>query len=182
MAARNVLKLGNPLLRQTSVALTEEEVATKDFKKLVKDMFDTMKLENGVGLAAPQIGVLKRLVVIGAEKSERYPNTDDLQEEVLINPVLTPLAPPKEGFWEGCLSVPGMRGLVERPFRIKMEWYDMKWNRHVGEFEGFRAIVYQHECDHLDGVLYVDRLKDPRQFGFTDELENSGTSKGKELD
>ena len=130
MAARKVLRLGDPVLRKMSQAITEDETKTKEFKKLIKDMFDTMKFENGVGLAAPQIGVLKRLVVVGVENSERYPGTPDIEERILINPVITALAPPGAGFWEGCLSVPGMRGLVERPNKIKIEWYDEKWNHH----------------------------------------------------
>ena len=101
MAARKVLRLGDPALRKISQAITEDETKTKEFKKLIKDMFDTMKFENGVGLAAPQIGVLKRLVVVGVENSERYPGTPDIKEEILINPVITPLSPVGEGFWEG---------------------------------------------------------------------------------
>lgn len=174
MAARKVLRLGDPVLRKISQAITEDETKTKEFKKLIKDMFDTMKFENGVGLAAPQIGVLKRLVVVGVENSERYPGTPDIEERILINPVITALAPPGAGFWEGCLSVPGMRGLVERPNKIKIEWYDEKWNHHSEIVEGYRAIVFQHECDHLDGVLYVDRLKDIKLFGYTDVIDTQG--------
>lgn len=177
MAARQVLKLGNPILRNISQPVTEDEVNTKEFKKLIKDMFDTMKFQNGVGLAAPQIGVLKRLVVVGSEEdSERYPDSPAVKPGVIINPVITPLANPIDGkgFWEGCLSVPGMRGYIERPPKIKIEWHDEKWNFHSEVFEGFPAIVYQHECDHLDGILYVDRLKDTRLFGFTDAVETEG--------
>lgn len=174
MAARKVLRLGDPELRKISQEVTEDECKTKEFKKIIKDMFDTMKFESGVGLAAPQIGVLKRLVVVGVEKSERYPGTPDIKEEVIINPVITPLEPKGEGFWEGCLSVPGMRGLVERPNKIKMEWQDEKWKHHTEIIEGYRAIVYQHECDHLDGILYVDRLKDTKLFGYTDIIDTQG--------
>jgi peptide deformylase len=178
MAARKVLKLGDPVLRKISQEVTEDETKTKEFKKLIKDMFDTMKFESGVGLAAPQIGVLKRLVVVGVENSNRYPGTPDISEEVLINPVITPLTKAGDGFWEGCLSVPGMRGLVERPDKIKMEWYDEKWKHHSEIIEGYKAIVFQHECDHLDGILYVDRLKDTKLFGFTDVID----TQDKELD
>jgi peptide deformylase len=178
MAARKVLKLGDPILRQKSIEITEDEVRTKEFKKLIRDMFDTMKFENGVGLAAPQIGILKKIVVVGYSDNERYPDEDNFPEQILINPVITPLDPPKEGYWEGCLSVPGMRGFVERPSKIQLDWYDEKWNKHSEIIQGFKAIVYQHECDHLDGVLYVDRLKDTKLFGFTDVID----TKGKDLD
>jgi peptide deformylase len=181
MAVRKVLKLGNPELRKISQPVDEAEIGTKEFKKLLKDMFETMRYENGVGLAAPQIGVLKRLVVIGTEEENpRYPKSEKLISHILINPVITHLAPAKDGngFWEGCLSVPGMRGYVERPEKIQIEYYDEKWNKVQKIVEGFQAIVYQHECDHLDGILYVDRLKSPRLFGFTDEVETVG----KELD
>lgn len=181
MAVRNVLKLGNPELRKISVPVDENEVGTKEFKKLIKEMFETMRYENGIGLAAPQIGVLKRLVVIGTEEENpRYPKAGRLKDHILINPIITPLNSPKEGegFWEGCLSVPGMRGYIERPNKIQIEYFDEKWNKIQKTIEGFQAIVYQHECDHLDGVLYVDRLKSPKLFGFTDEVD----TEGKEID
>jgi peptide deformylase len=179
MAVRRVLKLGNPTLRKKSLPVEESEVGTKEFKKLIGDLFDTMRFEKGVGLAAPQIGVLKRIVVVGKEEeNERYPDTPKIIDQILINPVIIPMGPPKDGFWEGCLSLPGMRGYVERPAKIKLEYYDEKWKFHSQLIEDFNAIVYQHECDHLDGVLYIDRIKDPKMFGYTDEIE----TKGKELD
>ncbi|MCB1193836.1 MAG: peptide deformylase [Leptospiraceae bacterium] len=171
MSVLKVLKIGNPLLRKKSLDISETEVATKEFKKLVRDMFDTMRYEGGVGLAAPQIGILKRVVVVGAENNEKYENSGEIPEHVLINPIITPLESSLRGFWEGCLSVPEMRGYVERPSKIKMEWYDHKWNFHSEVIEGFRAVVYQHECDHLDGIIYVDRLKDTKLFGYLDSLE-----------
>ena len=119
MAIRKVLKLGDPLLRKLSEDVLEDEVTTKDFKRLVRDMFDTMKHEKGVGLAAPQIGILKKIVVIG-EEPERYEEAAGIPLHVIINPKITPLEKATEkGFWEGCLSVPGMRGYVERPRKIK---------------------------------------------------------------
>ncbi|MCB1177045.1 MAG: peptide deformylase [Leptospiraceae bacterium] len=181
MAVKKVLRLGNPELRKVSQPIEESEVGTKEFKRIIRDMFETMRFESGIGLAAPQIGILKRLVVIGSEEENpRYPKADRLTDHILINPVITHLEPSKEGdgFWEGCLSVPGMRGYVERPEKIQIEYYDEKWNHIKKIVEGFPAIVYQHECDHLDGVLYVDRLKDPRLFGFTEEMN----TEGKELD
>ena len=179
MAARKVLRLGNPILREKSVEVTEEEVRTKEFKKLVGDMFDTMRFENGVGLAAPQIGVLKKLVIVGIEEDNpRYPDAPRIKEQILINPKITPLAGNGKGYWEGCLSVPGMRGFVERPYKIRVEYRDLKWKEHSEIIEGFPAIVYQHECDHLEGILYVDRLKSSKLFGYTEEVD----TKGDELD
>ena len=110
-------------------------------------------------------------MVVGAENNEKYENSPDIPEHVLINTIITPLEAPLRGFWEGCLSVPGMRGYVERPSKIKMEWFDQKWNFYSKIIEGFRAVVYQHECDHLDGIIYVDRLKDTKLFGYLDTLE-----------
>jgi peptide deformylase len=177
MAVLKVLRMGNPLLRKRSEEVSEDEIRTKEFKRLIRDMFDTMRHQIGIGLAAPQIGILKRVVVIGTEEENpRYPKAPRLTDHILINPVLTPLNQPKEGdgFWEGCLSVPGMRGYVERPSKLQIEYFDEKWNHIKKTVEGFPAIVYQHECDHLDGVLYVDRLKTPTMFGFTEEMDTGG--------
>lgn len=177
MAVRNILRLGNPLLRKKSEEIPPELIRSKEVKDLVRDMFDSMKAASGIGLAAPQIGVLKRIVIVGYENTERYPEIKfDRKEEgyayrVLINPELEVLTDEKIGFWEGCLSVPGMRGYVERPRRIKLRFYDLEENYHEEIIEDFEAIVVQHECDHLDGILYVDRLKDTRLFGFDEELE-----------
>jgi peptide deformylase len=135
-------------------------------------MFETMRSADGVGLAAPQIGILKKLVVVGAEDNSRYPDSPSVKEQIIINPVITPLTEEKDGYWEGCLSVPGMRGLVERPKKIKMEYRNEKFEEKIEIIEGFRAIVMQHECDHLFGTLYVDRLKDPKLFGYNEELDS----------
>lgn len=178
MAVRPILRIGNPILRQLSEDISEEEVKTKDFKKLIRDMFETMRFANGVGLAAPQIGVLKKLVVIGAEENPRYPSEDDIPEQIIINPVIKPLTTKLDGFWEGCLSVPGMRGFVERPNHIHISYRDEKFNLIEQEIQGFKAVVLQHECDHLFGKLYVDRLKSTELFGFNEEID----TKGKDLD
>lgn len=178
MSVLKVLKIGNPLLRKRSFEVKEDEIRTKEFKKLIRDMFDTMHHENGIGLAAPQVGVLKRVVIVGSEEENpRYPDAPLIREQILINPVIQTLEEPKagQGYWEGCLSVPGMRGYVERSQKIKLQYFDEKWQFHELVVEGFPAVVYQHECDHLDGILYVDRLKDTKLFGFTDELENNGS-------
>lgn len=178
MSARKVLKLGDPTLRNISIEVTEDEVNTKEFKKLLKDMFDTMQYENGVGLAAPQVGIFKRIVIIG-ESSDRYNQSIPIKSHILINPKVIKLDSPIRGFWEGCLSVPGMRGYVERPSKIQADWFDEKWNHYSEIITGFRAIVYQHECDHLDGILYVDKLKNSKMFGYTDTLD---IPEDKELD
>lgn len=169
MSVRKVLRAGHPTLRKLSNDVAEEEINTKEFKKLLRDMFDTMNHENGIGLAAPQIGVLKKIVVVG-QKSDRYEEENDLRPHVLINPQITALDSPPKEFWEGCLSLPGMRGLVIRPSKIHMQWQDEKWNSHSETIEGFRAVVYQHECDHLFGTLYIDKLKDTRLFGYNDSI------------
>lgn len=158
-------------MRQRSEAIPENEIASKETKKLARDMFDTMLDAEGLGLAAPQIGVLKRLVVVGFSRSERYPDLEtEMERQVLINPKIETLEKAPLGFWEGCLSLPGMRGYVERPSKIKLSYYNEKEEFLEKIVEGFDAVVYQHECDHLEGILYIDRLKDPRLFGFNEEL------------
>ncbi|XDD48660.1 peptide deformylase [Leptospira sp. WS92.C1] len=174
MSVRKILRMGDPILRQISEPVSEDEIQTKEFKKLIRDMFDTMRHADGVGLAAPQIGILKQIVVVGSEDNERYPGTPDVPDRVILNPIITPLTQDSSGFWEGCLSVPGMRGYVERPNQIRMEWMDEKGNKFDEVIEGYKAVVYQHECDHLAGILYVDRLKDTKQFGFNDTLDSGG--------
>ncbi|WCL47839.1 peptide deformylase [Leptospira sp. GIMC2001] len=179
MPIKKILRIGNPLLRQTSADVTEDEVNTKEFKKLIRDMFETMKYADGVGLAAPQVGILKKIVVIGNEpEPTRYKNAPEVPQQIILNPVIEHLTDDTDGFWEGCLSVPGMRGYVERPNRIRMTWRDEKFNEYSEEISGYKAIVLQHECDHLFGVLYVDRLKSPKLFGYNEEIDTLG----KELD
>ncbi len=177
MAIKYILKAGNPLLRQKSVDVPITEIQSKEIKDLVKDMFDSMKAANGIGLAAPQIGVLKRIVIVGFEPSPRYPERKisekdmEVQYKVLINPQIEILTDEVMGNWEGCLSVPGMRGYVERPRKIKLKYYDLSEEVHEEIVEDFDAVVVQHECDHLDGILYIDRLKDSRLFGFEEEFD-----------
>lgn len=175
MAVRKILRMGNPLLRKLSEDVTEDEIHTKDFKRLIRDMFETMDSADGVGLAAPQIGVLKKLVVVGsAPDPKRYEGAPEVPKQIILNPVITPLEEPKEGYWEGCLSVPGMRGYVERPYSIRMQWRDESFRTKEEVIQGFRAIVMQHECDHLFGILYVDRLKSSKMFGFNEDVDTEG--------
>lgn len=172
MAVRPILRIGDPRLRQVSAPVTEFD--TPELHALIRDMFDTMEAADGAGLAAPQIGVMERIMIFGVDATPRYPDVEAVPTTVLINPEYDVVDSRQEGFWEGCLSVPGMRGFVERPAGIRYRGLDSYGKAIEREADGFHAIVFQHEYDHLDGVLYPDRLADPRQFGFVDELAESG--------
>jgi len=171
MAIKNVLRIGDPALNMPSSPVTEDDY--KKIHTIVEDMFDTMKHLDGVGLAAPQIGILKRLVIFGFDSNPRYPDAIAVPETILINPLIEPLDSSTDTDWEGCLSIPGMRGLVERPNRIRYSGTDQHGNKIDREVDGFHARVVQHECDHLDGILYVERITDMKSFGFIEELEQS---------
>jgi peptide deformylase len=165
---REVLRMGDPRLWQVSAPV--KNFGTPELAELLQDMRDTMAHLNGAGLAAPQIGVPLRVVIFGVHANPRYPDVEEVPDTVLINPVLTPLGNDMEEGWEGCLSVPGMRGWVPRHKRIKYSGYDESGKRFVREVSGFHARVVQHECDHLDGVLYPMRIRDFTRFGFNDAL------------
>ncbi|NCV54352.1 MAG: peptide deformylase [Betaproteobacteria bacterium] len=167
MAIRDILKMGNPDLLKVSEPIDFEK---DDLKTLIEDMKETMKANDGAGLAAPQIGVFKRLVIFGFDTNDRYPEADSVPFTVLINPVITPLSDDKENGWEGCLSVPGLRGVVPRFTHIKYEGYDADGKKFEREVEDFHARVVQHECDHLDGILYPMKIEDYRYFGFHEEI------------
>ena len=167
MAIRDILKMGNPDLLKVSEPL---DFKKDDLTTLIEDMKETMKANDGAGLAAPQIGVFKRLVIFGFDTNDRYPEADSVPFTVLINPIITPLSDEKENGWEGCLSVPGLRGVVPRFTHIKYEGYDAKGNKFEREVEDFHARVVQHECDHLDGILYPMKIEDYRYFGFHEEI------------
>jgi len=167
MAIRDILKMGNPDLLKVSEPVDFEK---DDLTTLIEDMKETMKANDGAGLAAPQIGVFKRLVIFGFDTNDRYPEADSVPFTVLINPIITPLSDEKENGWEGCLSVPGLRGVVPRFTHIKYEGYDAKGNKIEREAEDFHARVVQHECDHLDGILYPMKIEDYRYFGFHEEI------------
>jgi len=168
MAVREVIKIGNPLLLQVSEPVTKFN--TPELETLIADMFDTMASLNGAGLAAPQIGVLKRLVIFGVEENPRYPDAEPVPTTILINPVIKPLGKAVDDDWEGCLSVPGMRGLVPRYSKIRYTGVDQYGQPIERVASGFHARVVQHECDHLDGILYPQRIKDMRMFGLESEL------------
>jgi len=165
---RPVLRMGDPRLWQKSLPVGQFD--TKELHDLLHDMRDTMAHLNGAGLAAPQIGVALRVVIFGVTANPRYPDIDPVPDTVLINPALAPLSGEEEEGWEGCLSVPGMRGWVPRFRKLRYSGYDETGMRFEREVEGFHARVVQHEVDHLDGVLYPMRIRDYRRFGFIEEL------------
>ncbi len=168
MAIKPVLKMGDASLLQ--VAERVEKFDTPELKALIQDMHDTMEAEDGAGLAAPQIGVGLQVVIFGVEKNARYPDAEDVPYTVLINPVVKPLTKETEEDWEGCLSVPGMRGMVPRFPKIDYQGYDQYGNSINRNVDGFHARVVQHECDHLQGILYPMRITNFRTFGFTEVL------------
>lgn len=165
---RPILRMGDPRLLQVSQPVAEFNTPALD--TLIADMFETMHAADGAGLAAPQIGVLLRVVIFGFEKLDRYPDAPEVPPTVLINPVLEPLTTDTEEGWEGCLSVPGLRGVVARVARLRYSGFDARGNAFSREVEGFHARVVQHECDHLDGILYPMRVRDFSRFGFTEAL------------
>ena len=160
--------MGDPRLWQKSLPV--ERFGTAELENLLTDMRETMAHLNGAGLAAPQIGVLLRVVIFGVKSNPRYPGIEEVPDTVLINPVLTPLSNDVEEGWEGCLSVPGMRGWVPRFHKLRYSGYDEKGERFERDVEGFHARVVQHEVDHLDGVLYPMRIRDFTRFGFNEAL------------
>ncbi|GAB3551024.1 peptide deformylase [Noviherbaspirillum agri] len=168
MTAREILKMGDP--RLLAQAARVERFDTPELHALIEDMFDTMHAANGAGLAAPQIGVGLQVVIFGFGKNARYPDAPPVPETVLINPILKPLSEEVEEGWEGCLSVPGLRGVVPRWRRLHYEGVNQFGNPISRDVEGFHARVVQHECDHLAGILYPMRIKDFSRFGFTDVL------------
>lgn len=163
-----MLRMGDPFLLQKAAPV--EHFDTFDLHALIHDLHDTMIALNGAGIAAPQIGVGLRVVIFGSGTNPRYPDTEAVPYTVLVNPVVTPLGSEMEEGWEGCLSVPGLRGLVPRHAKIHYSGFDPYGNPIDRIVSGFHARVVQHECDHLDGILYPMRIRDLRYFGFTDIL------------
>jgi peptide deformylase len=167
MAVKSVLKMGAPLLRQVALPVTRFDA---DLGALVTDMDDTMRALNGAGIAAPQIGVAQRVVIFELRENPRYPHVSPVPYTVLVNPVVTPLGDEEDEGWEGCLSVPGLRGLVPRFRRLRYQGFDQHGVPVDRTVEGFHARVVQHEVDHLDGVLFPQRVRDMRNFGYEDAL------------
>jgi peptide deformylase len=168
MTVREILRMGDP--RLLHVAEPVREFGTPELDALIADMFETMHAANGAGLAAPQIGVGLQLVIFGFRHNQRYPEAPAVPETVLINPTLTALSSEMEEGFEGCLSVPGLRGSVPRYTRLRYEGFDPAGNPISRDVEGFHARVVQHEVDHLLGVLYPMRIRDFSRFGFTEVL------------
>src|SRR6478609_3186583 len=167
MAVRDVMKMGEPVLARVA-----EPVATfgPELQALLQDMKDTMAAQNGAGLAAPQIGVSKRVVIFGVQSNPRYPDAEEVPFTVLVNPKIEFLTKELEEGWEGCLSVPGLRGVVPRFTKLRYTGFDENGKPIDRVADGFHARVVQHECDHLDGVLYPQRMTDMSRFGYTDVL------------
>ncbi|MES2887478.1 MAG: peptide deformylase [Pseudomonadota bacterium] len=163
-----ILRMGDPRLLRTAPPV--ERFDTPELHALIADMFDTMRAAQGAGLAAPQIGVDLAVVIFGFQHNNRYPDAPQVPETVLINPHITPLGLEEEGGWEGCLSVPGLRGWVPRFARIRYTGFDAHGQRIDRAADGFHARVVQHECDHLIGRLYPTRVRDFNRFGFTDVM------------
>lgn len=172
MAVRPILRLGHPLLRQVAAPVTEFD--TPQLHSLVADLLDTMRANNGAGLAATQIGELARVVVFEVEHNPRYPSALPVPLTVLVNPKIEFLGEEREAGWEGCLSVPGLRGLVPRYARLRYRGHDAYGAPIDRTVADFHARVVQHECDHLDGILYPQRIEDMTSFGFQEELVASG--------
>jgi len=168
LTVKTLLKMGDPRLLEISTPV--DPIDSLALAPLLNDMWDTMKEANGAGLAAPQIGVMRRIVIFGYQTNPRYPEAPAVPETVLINPQITPLDDAREDGWEGCLSVPGLRGIVPRYREIRYQGFDQYGEIIDREVSGFHARVVQHECDHLDGILYPQRIEDMRSFGFIDTL------------
>jgi peptide deformylase len=174
MAVRPVLKMGHPLLRQVAQPVTD--FGTRQLQELIRDMDDTMRSLDGAGLAAPQIGVSLRVVIFEVRQNPRYPEAGEVPYTVLVNPELTPIGDQLEDGWEGCLSVPGLRGLVPRHRRLRYRGHDLDGRPIDRTVEGFHARVVQHEVDHLDGVLYPMRLRSLHDLGYEDTLFPKGAA------
>ncbi len=172
VTVRSILKMGDPRLLEVSVPV--EPIDSLALAPLLNDMWETMAAANGAGLAAPQIGVMRRIVIFGYRTNPRYPEAPAITETVLINPRITSFDDSREDGWEGCLSVPGMRGMVPRYRKIRYQGFDQYGETIDREVSGFHARVVQHECDHLDGILYPQRIEDMRSFGFIDTLTEQG--------
>jgi len=171
MAVRALLRLGHPVLRRVARPLDPAEARSPETRRLVDDMVDTLRAAGGIGLAAPQIGESVRLAIIEIPGgATRYGELEPMPLTVFVNPEIEVLDDATRGYWEGCLSVPGLRGYVERPQRVRVRFHDLDGQAHAFELAGFAATVFQHEFDHLDGRLYVD-LVEPRKLVFESELE-----------
>jgi peptide deformylase len=170
MAVRTILKMGDPRLLEPATTVDVKRISSSEIQEIIDDLLHTMQAVNGAGLAAPQIGVGQQIVVFGFDHNPRYPDAEPIPQTILINPVISILCNLEEEGWEGCLSVPGIRGKVPRYTKIRYQGFDRHGNIIDRTVEDFHARVVQHECDHLIGKLFPMRIKDFRHFGFTDVL------------
>jgi peptide deformylase len=170
MAVRKIIRMGHPTLRKVARELTARELASPETGRLINDMIDTLNDSGGIGLAAPQVNEPVRLAIIEIPGGpSRYGEIPSMPLTVFANPRIEIVDPAAAGYWEGCLSVPGLRGYVERPQFVRVTYQDLRGAKRVLELKGFLATVFQHEFDHLDGVLYVDRMTDPKKLMFEEE-------------
>lgn len=179
---REICRMGHPVLRKVASEVSAKELASDDFRRLILDMRDSMKHHGGIGIAAPQIGISLQVAIIELPSVNRYGEEVHLPFTVFINPKLEFLTDEKQGFWEGCLSVPGLRGFVERPKKLRVTYLDEQGESQELIAEGFLATVVQHELDHLFGVLYVDRLKDISLLTYQEEYEQFLSGNEEELE
>lgn len=171
MTILNIIKMGHPTLREEAMPYPESKIGSAEFRRMIEDMRETMADAGGIGLAAPQVDIPYQVAVVEVpDTGTRYGDTPALPFAVYVNPKITVLDPAESGYWEGCLSVPGMMGYVERPQHIRVDYLDETGTPRSIEAKGFLATVFQHEFDHLYGTLYVDRLKDTRMFMFEAEF------------
>ena len=170
MAVLKVAHLGHPILRQKAEPIAPEAIGAPDIQRLIDDLLETMDDHDGAGLAAPQVHVSRRLVVYGVRANPRYPDADEVPLTVLVNPVITPTTEEQDEDWEGCLSVPDLRGQVPRFTRVRVQAYGRDGRRVAFAAEGFHARIVQHECDHLDGMVYLDRMRSMATLSFLPEF------------
>lgn len=168
---RPITRMGNPILRKSARAVSKDYLASDEFRQLLEDLNDSMRHYGGIGIAAPQIGIDLQVAIIELLGVNRYNEEINLPLTTFINPVISFLTDDQQGFWEGCLSVPGLRGFVERPKKVSVKYMNEHGEDKELIAEGFLATVIQHELDHLHGVLYIDRIKDPKLISFQEEFE-----------
>lgn len=166
-----ICRMGNPILRTVASDVKVGDIKSEQFAQLISDLRDSMKHYGGIGIAAPQIGVSQKVCIIELEEFNRYGQEIHLPFTVFVNPVIEVVTPEAEGYWEGCLSVPGLRGFVERPQHINVRYLNEKGEQQILEAKGFLATVVQHELDHLMGILYIDRIKDSRLLAYQEEFD-----------
>lgn len=170
MAVRKVIRMGHPTLRKRAIEVSKEEIQSLEFKNLLTDLYDTMKAEGGIGIAAPQIDVSKMVTIIELPNQSRYGSMQGTPLLTIINPKIEYLTEELQGFWEGCLSVPGLRGFVERPKSVKINYLDEMAQEKEIIVDDFLATVFQHELDHLFGKLYIDRISDTTKISYNEEF------------